>query len=491
MSSHGVPKLFRDDIKQHIQQHRWRHDATQCYLRGIRCVKHFFTYIFGFSNWIPGINRLYNYVVMEALHNSGERFPEPACHPGTRTAILNELKSWSINVDPETALLWFHGLAGVGKSAIAQTFAGECHREGRLGASFFFRRGHPKRGTWHGLITTIAYQLAESVPEFLSPLQQAMETDKLAIGRSLVVQFQQLLVEPFRHMTAPPIIPVIVLDGLDECDDHTVQQQILWLFVGAIRDHRLPLRLIIISRPEPYLRGVLETEETLGICRHRELRADDSASEDIRIYLQGEFSRINSDYRARGIDLGPVWPAPDALVHLVEKSSGIFIYAATIIRFIGDEYRHPADRLNSVLRLDPQSTAPLDDLYTEILSVVPPDPDRLRILYTIWKGNTKGHLKGPEEIDVLLNLRRGTCRLALGGLHSLLNVPSVPNPCSYRWFIEISHASLGDYLGDSRRSGPWCISLQWLQDDHLRRLIRLLSAPLPTELGDRARPFYS
>ncbi|KAJ7098944.1 hypothetical protein C8R44DRAFT_528577, partial [Mycena epipterygia] len=94
-----------------------------------------------------------------ALHDSVECFPEPACHPGTRTAVLDELMSWSVNTDTGSALLWLHGSAGAGKSAIAQMFAGECQKQGRLGASFFFRHGHQKRGTWRGLITTIAYQL--------------------------------------------------------------------------------------------------------------------------------------------------------------------------------------------------------------------------------------------------------------------------------------------------------------------------------------------
>ncbi|KAJ7131063.1 hypothetical protein C8R44DRAFT_699026 [Mycena epipterygia] len=134
-----------------------------------------------------GIDILYRYVVMEALHDSGERFPEPACHPGTRTDILDQLRSWSLDTNPESMLLWLHGSAGMGKSAIAQMFAGECDKEGRLGASFFFRRGHPRRGTWHGLITTIAYQLAKSVLEFLLPLQQVIETDKLVVGRAIPV----------------------------------------------------------------------------------------------------------------------------------------------------------------------------------------------------------------------------------------------------------------------------------------------------------------
>ncbi|KAJ7478087.1 hypothetical protein FB451DRAFT_181577 [Mycena latifolia] len=132
-----------------------------------------------------GIDILRPAVVIEALHNSVERFPEPACHPGTRTAVLEELKSWSVNTSPDSAILWLHGCAGMGKSAIAQMFAGDCQAQSQLGASFFFRRGHPKHGTWHGLFTTLAYQLATSIPELLLPVQQAMDADKLVVGRAM------------------------------------------------------------------------------------------------------------------------------------------------------------------------------------------------------------------------------------------------------------------------------------------------------------------
>ncbi|KAJ7809413.1 hypothetical protein B0H14DRAFT_2460544, partial [Mycena olivaceomarginata] len=125
-----------------------------------------------------GIDLLYRHVAMEALHDSGERFPEPACHPGTRTATMEELHSWSTDTSTESTILWLHGCAGAGKSAIAQMFAKSLQTEGRLGASFFFQRGHSKRGTWNLLIPTIAYQLATSVTELLLPIQQAVEGDK-------------------------------------------------------------------------------------------------------------------------------------------------------------------------------------------------------------------------------------------------------------------------------------------------------------------------
>ncbi|KAJ7809380.1 hypothetical protein B0H14DRAFT_3151618 [Mycena olivaceomarginata] len=364
-----------------------------------------------------GIDLLYRHVAMEALHDSGEHFPEPACHPGTRTATMEELHLWSTDTSTESTVLWLHGCAGAGKSAIAQMFAKSLQTEGRLGASFFFQRAHSKRGTWHSLIPTIAYQLATSVTELLLPIQQAMEGDKLIIGRALAISFQVLFVEPLKNLSDLQRTPVIVLDGLDECADHKIQQQILRLFIGAIQHHHLRFKLLIVSRPEPHLREVLETEETFAICRHFALSADKSAYHDIRTYFHAEFSRIHCEFIARGIYLEPEWPSPDTVDQLVRMSSATFIYATTVIHFIDDEYHHPADRLNSVLELDPWSTAPLDDLYTQILSVVPQEQEglQLRILHTICIGKEEGRRISvdPEEIDILLNLRTGTCHLIL------------------------------------------------------------------------------
>ncbi|KAJ7891944.1 hypothetical protein B0H13DRAFT_1538744, partial [Mycena leptocephala] len=270
---------------------------------------------------------------VEALHDSADRFPEPACHPGTRIAVLEQLQSWSNDTDPESTVLWLHGSAGVGKSAIAQMFAVDCQAQGRLGASFFFRRGDPKRGSWNGLFTTIAYQLATSVTELVLPIQQAVESDKLIAGRAITVQFQRLFSAPLQSTQALRSMPIIVLDGLDECADHKVQQQILRLFITAIRDHQLPIRLLIASRHEPHIRETLETEEAFAICRHFVLSADEVAYKDIRTYLNQEFSRIRTERTARGIDLGAYWPPLGVAEKLAIRSSGIFIYATTVIRF--------------------------------------------------------------------------------------------------------------------------------------------------------------
>jgi Cdc6-like AAA superfamily ATPase len=135
---------------------------------------------------------------------------------------MEELHSWSTDTSTESTILWLHGCAGAGKSAIAQMFAKSLQNEGRLGTSFFFQRGHLKRGTWHSLILTIAYQLATSMTELLLLIQQAVEGDKLIVGRALAISFQALLVEPLTKLSNLQRTPVIVLDGLDECADYKI-----------------------------------------------------------------------------------------------------------------------------------------------------------------------------------------------------------------------------------------------------------------------------
>ncbi|KAF8217115.1 hypothetical protein K438DRAFT_1492271, partial [Mycena galopus ATCC 62051] len=97
-----------------------------------------------------------------------------------------------------TRIVWLHGPAGAGKSAIAQSLCQRLEAESRSVASFFFRRGHTSRGNDARLFTTIAYQLAQLSPELNRVISQNLVSDPAVVDRSFSVQLEKLVVGPCR-----------------------------------------------------------------------------------------------------------------------------------------------------------------------------------------------------------------------------------------------------------------------------------------------------
>ncbi|KAJ7431363.1 hypothetical protein B0H11DRAFT_1762286, partial [Mycena galericulata] len=180
------------------------------------------------------------------------RYPQPRCHPETRRKMLDGIYKWSSEQDPGSRVLWLRGPAGAGKSAIAQSLCQKLEVEGRLGGSFFFKRGHSSRGNANKLFSTIAYQLAvlENHYELNFAISQRVERNPSILSRSLALQLQKLIIEPCRQ-TGIPVPLVVVIDGLDECEGQVVQQEILRSIGQGVH---IPLRFFIASRPEPHIR---------------------------------------------------------------------------------------------------------------------------------------------------------------------------------------------------------------------------------------------
>ncbi|KAJ7327548.1 hypothetical protein DFH08DRAFT_710256, partial [Mycena albidolilacea] len=150
-----------------------------------------------------------------ALHNSAETFPQPKCHPETRTKLLNNLHNWVIDPNSHHSIHWLHGPAGAGKSAVMQTLCCQLQDRGLLGGSFFFRRGHSTCGNAKMLFATLAYQLALHRPAFKGPISRSVETDLSVLGRSMDIQLYNLILEPCKlaHVTSPS---ALLIDGLDD-----------------------------------------------------------------------------------------------------------------------------------------------------------------------------------------------------------------------------------------------------------------------------------
>ncbi|KAJ7622889.1 hypothetical protein DFH06DRAFT_759900 [Mycena polygramma] len=394
-----------------------------------------------------GIHILHRCVAHEAIYDSAESFPQPRCHPETRTEMLDNLWEWATNTDPTVPVLWLHGPAGAGKSAVMQTL---CHRlqdAGRLGGSFFFRRGHPTRGNGTALFATLAYQLAIH-NRLLAPIISRRAEKAPSLGKtSMTSQLRELIVEPCRSATDYES-QILLIDGLDECDGATAQQEILRSIRHIFCAQPLPLRMIIASRPEPDIREVFEETAFRGLYKTTNI---EQSFQDVEAYLRREFSRIHREHQQTMVAVPEPWPHPDVVEELVLNSSGYFAYAATVIRFVDDRDFRPTERLAAICVPSPESNSPfahLDQMYIQILSTVPLSvrPRLLSILCTIMNFHAT-----TTQIEILLRLDDGDVQLTCRRLSSLLQLGE---------HLEVHHASFRDFLGDPSRSGEFHIGLE-------------------------------
>ncbi|KAK7676711.1 hypothetical protein QCA50_020343 [Cerrena zonata] len=97
----------------------------------------------------------------------------PLCLHGTREGVLQRIMDWVENVDDDGQnILWLHGLAGSGKSTIANTIARHTHEIGRRGAFLFFERNKTDRDA---VVRTMAVQLADADPFLWSRICAAID----------------------------------------------------------------------------------------------------------------------------------------------------------------------------------------------------------------------------------------------------------------------------------------------------------------------------
>ncbi|PPR07670.1 hypothetical protein CVT26_001600 [Gymnopilus dilepis] len=202
-------------------------------------------------------DRLVGVVSHAAFHDSSASYDAPKCYPNTRLAVQENIRNWARGLDTETRtalIMWLHGPAGAGKSAIAQSIAKELTDE--ILASYFFSRTDPTPNHAASLIATIAYQISVHFPSVRDRIEDVIHTDPLILTRSLSTQMLHLVTKPLEgllragYFSDPRSRRLIIIDGLDECNSGKGQTEILQTIADALHDSHLPLRFLIASRPE-------------------------------------------------------------------------------------------------------------------------------------------------------------------------------------------------------------------------------------------------
>jgi len=383
-----------------------------------------------------------------ARHSCGNR---QGCLKGTREGVLKDIGDWFTS-DQDQRVFWLNGLAGTGKSTIAQTFAETTFADGKLGASFFCSRDFEDRSNLQVIFPTLAFQLACQYPAFRKELLRVLKGCPDARHESLCLQMEKLLVGPLRATGIPTLI---IIDALDECKDKEPASAILSIlsrYVGRIPN----VKFFITGRPEPRIRRGFRLESLSPITEVLKLHEvkPEAVDRDIRLLFQTQL--ISLAKNRSDPDLTEGWPSSSDITILCRKAAGFFIYASTVVKFVASGYDSPTERLSLITSL-PQSTieegkSGVDQLYTNVLqqafSGVHAETSQQRLSFQTVVG-TILLIFNPLSIKSLsefLGHKMQHIHNTLRSLHSLLLVPeSTEDP------IRPFHKSFPDFLVDPDR----------------------------------------
>ncbi|PIG69509.1 G-protein beta WD-40 repeats containing protein, partial [Aspergillus arachidicola] len=361
------------------------------------------------------------------------------CHPKTRIDLLHRIQEWA--EDPsQKCIFWLNGMAGTGKSTISRTIAENFNKNHLLGASFF-KRGEGDRGTAKKFFTTICTQLILQVPALTDHVEKAINTDPYLSGKSMREQFDKLILQPLLCLNQIELTTIIfVIDALDECEEKDDIKAILKLLPQVQESKSLCVRIFLTSRPELVIRlGFQQNNSYQDLVLHELPKP--IIEQDIRLYLKDEFYKI-CDERS----LSSSWPGNEAIEQLVQMAVPLFIFAATVCRFI-KEGTHPKKRLQKFFECQATtSTSQMGRIYLPVLRQLRINEDDSKEVLQEFQ-NIVGVIillatpLSAKSLELLLNIQGEDIRQLLDPLHSVLNVPSnMDTP------VRILHLSFRDYL---------------------------------------------
>jgi hypothetical protein len=381
----------------------------------------------------------------------------PTCTPNTRVSVLRDVDTW-VETRNGPCVFWLNGLAGTGKSTVAATACERLEERHLLGASFMVDRQQADCRDASKIVHTIAHELALRNHVIAKALCAKLRSSSASLSATLEKQVSELIVEPARELDDQSTL-VIVIDALDECFLDARRRpggNLLLVLVRQLLSLSGRLKLLITSRNDLSIQQMFKQLSAIANQQVVTLHDLDDAMvhSDIRSYLVQSFDVIRED-RSGELSLSG-WPNNKDLDRLVHLSGGLFIYAATAVRFLSSHHHSPADRLVQLLDHKKTSDSPsrydrLTELYTQILKdAVLSSPgtidlafcERLHaVLAVIVLAQTPVRV---DALAVLSGVKLNDVRIILRCLTSLLADTNEEPVC-------IFHPSFPDFMMDASR----------------------------------------
>jgi hypothetical protein len=264
-------------------------------------------------------------------------------------------------------------------------------------------------------------------------------------------QLEQLIVNPLGSLAGSIRPCVIVVDALDECEDRGTTSIILSALSRYVSELS-PLKFLVTSRPEHHITAGFRDKELIPTTRRLILHEVqlDVVQGDIISYLSSKLALTRDAY-----DLQCEWPTTEDTRGLARLSHGLFIFAATSVKFIEDEnYSDPQGQLADLLNLrsegdDGSPHFHLYRLYTQVFNRAFPNiTSRLsgRLKSVVGSIVLIREPLSPFSLAHLLELELSIVRATLARLHSVILVPEEDTRT-----IRLHHPSFFDFITNPLR----------------------------------------
>ncbi|PPQ70935.1 hypothetical protein CVT24_009963 [Panaeolus cyanescens] len=450
--------------------------------------------------------RLHMHICLAAYENSDD-YDEMKCYPGTRKVLLERLESWAVvPANERRPMTWLDGPMGSGKTAIARSMADRFSHKRKLLGMFIFRRGRPKRNNASLFITTLAYQMALSIPLTRPYIEQQIIRDPSIFEQSLSCQLDALVITPLQsirmqnpHLDDKTLPNVLIVDGLDECESNVQEERkkegqiaVLGLLHRlAEKTDLLPFAIFVHSRPERQISNWFTMEQHENITSRITLKSSYDSYEDIEFFVKQSFLKILTEHPSRD-SLSRIWPLdtldPDLCSHqhpnkpwpvvavIVQKSSGHFLYPSILMRYIASPHHEPNKRLEDILSSpngSPNSSdspnAILDTLFHQILDAAGDHTKTMQLLLFNSISSVPDRLNPTDEYPTLecqqrcyilklLRISKQEFKTWLQHMAPLLKKGRIFNYIYSTPFLVFHHSSFGEFLSDQGRAKNWAIS---------------------------------
>lgn len=409
--------------------------------------------------------------------------PDALCLNKTRMNLRKLALDWTQGTIPPDSttqpkdVFWLHGMAGSGKTTVANTIAQAIDKGDYLLSCFFCKKTDPKLSDPRRVLPSLADSFStlypsyrEAIVDFLtSPRGSRLPT------AGILEQFEILFGEPISaSKVANPFRPhVVVVDALDECGTAKQQEELAHALVNLSQTAPW-LKVFVTSRDEPRIRGIFS--ETPN-CFAYDINGDETTGADIEVYVKTRNAELQ-------LDLSPV-----QIRQLVEQASGLFIWCDTLFKFLDTSMVKKGVIRPFLVDKDNKNTRePLENLYTLYSGIVDKsinannraDQKLLKaILSVIFITSSTRPLTAKGISDFLRrdeefsSVTEDPVRNIVRSLHAVLHVDEQD-------VIHMYHQSFSDYLEQTFQDGK---SWKTLQDMHKFMFRACIDSLLATDGG--------